>query len=265
MKTITENFCSLFILIFLLLSCQKETDLSDCEILNGNARLKRILQYDSIGATVPLRILEQYEYDELDRISRVSVPKAIDTNLDSNLYSYDLYEYNSTNQLIKKANYNANIYSPTGYVNLRNHIYTYSNEGKLTKETIEYPLIGSFSYLLYFYSKDRLAKTEEYTMDTDELESYIEYEYDKCGRLIKETMVSVSYPDFIYYTEHSYLNGLNVRSDVYAGKSAAIVDHITEMLKTYDMGNNLIINEINELQSFSTQPSRVIRYEYYDE
>jgi hypothetical protein len=265
MKIKTEIFDSFLILVLLLISCQKETDLSDCEILNGNAKLKRISVYDTISATVPLRILEQYEYDELDRIFRVSVPKSIDANLDSSLYSYDLYEYNSDNQLIKKSNYNANIYSPTGYVNLRNHIYTYSNEGKLTKEYIEYPLIGSFSYLLYFYSKDKLAKTEAYTMDTDELESYIEYEYDHCGRLIKETTVFISDTDFIYYTKHNYQNGLNFRSDVYAGQSAAIVDHIREMVKTYDTENNLIINEINELQSYSTQPSRVIRYEYYAE
>ena len=265
MKTITEKIFSFFILVFLLFSCQKETDPSECELLHGNAKLKRILEYQSIGDTVPVRILEKYEYDEFDRISRVSVPKAIDTNVDSSLYSYDLYEYNSANQLIKKANYNANLYSPTGYVNLRNHIYTYSNEGKLTKETIEYPLIGSFSYLLYFYSKNRLAKTEAYTMDTDELESYIECEYDKCGWLMKETTVFMPDTDFIYYTEHSYQNGLNFKSDVYAGRSASIVDHIREMVKTYDTGNNLIINEINELQSFSTQPSRVIRYEYYDE
>jgi hypothetical protein len=265
MKAKIEILGSIGILVLLMFSCHKETDLSDCEILNGNAKLQRVLEYDTMNTTVPLRILEQYEYDELGRISRVSVPKAIDTNLDSSLYSYDLYEYNSDNQLIKKANYNANIYSLTGYVNLRNHIYSYSDEGKVNKEYIEYPLIGSYSYLLFFYAKNKLAKTETYKMDTDELESYIEYEYDKCGRLIKETEVYMSDTDFVYYTNHSYQNGLNFRSEVYAGKSAAVVDRIREMIKTYDMGNNLIINEIKELQPYSTQPSRVIRYEYYTE
>jgi hypothetical protein len=249
----------------LTIACQKETDLSDCEILHGNVKLKRVLEYTTITDTVPSRILEQYEYDDLDRISRVSVPKAIDTNLDSSLYSYDLYEYNSANHLVKKANYNANIYSPTGYVNLRNHLYTYSEKGKLTEEYIEYPLIGSSCYLLYFYSKDRLSKVETYAMDTDEVESYIEYTHDRCGRVIKEATVFMSDPDFMYYTEHSYQDGLNTRSDVYAGRSASLIDHIREMIKTYDAGNNLIVDEINELQSFSTQASRVLRYEYYDE
>ena len=265
MKTIIKIVGLISSLGLLMFSCQKQTDLSDCELLIGNAKLKRVLEYDKISSTVPLRILEQYEYDEFGRISKFSFPVAIDTNIDNRLYYYELYEYNPANQLIRKERYNANIYSPTGYNNQINYIYSYSSEGKVIKEYVEYPLIGSYSYSLYFYSMDKLIKIEKYKVDTDELESYIEYEYDKCGRLTKENTIFISDPAFIYYTEHSYQNGLNFKSDVFAGRSAANIDHIREMLKTYDIGNNLIIDEINELQEFSTQPSRVIRYEYYDE
>jgi hypothetical protein len=260
----TKFIVSIGILIMPIFGCNKDTDLSDCGQLYGNAKLKRVLEFSSIGSSVPLRILEQYEYDELGRISKFSLPMGIDTNIDNRVYYYDLYEYNSVSQLIRKARYNANVYSPSGYYNQSNFIYTYSSDGKVTKEYIEYPLIGSFSYSLYLYSKDKLVKIEKYKMDTDELESYLEYEYDKCGRLAKENIVNMSYTEFIYFTKHSYQNGLNFKSDDYAGRSASNIEHIREMLKTYDTENNLILNEINELQEFSTQPSRVIRYEYYD-
>jgi hypothetical protein len=264
MKTIINITASISILVLLIIGCKKEAVLSDCKLLSGNLKVRRILEFDTINLTVPLKILEQYEYDEFGRISRVSVPKAIDTTIDNRLYSFNLYEYNSASQISKIVTYNANIYSPTGFINLRNQIYLYSGNGKLIKETIEYPQTGSFAYSKYLYSMSKLTKFEKYKMDTDELESYTEYKYDKCGRLIKENQVFLSDNTFIYFTEHNYLNGLNFRSDVYAGRSASAIGHIREMLKTYDTGNNLISNKINELEEYSTQPSRIIRYEYYD-
>jgi hypothetical protein len=234
-------------------------------LLYGDLKLKRVLEYETDSSTAPVRILEQYEYDEFGRISMFSLPMALDTSIDNRFYYYDLYMYNSDNQLTRIERYNANIYSPTGYNNQRNSVYYYSSEGKLIKEYIEYPLISSFSYSLYFYSADKLIKIEKYAMGTDDLESYIEYEYDHCGWLIKENTVFTSDNEFIYFTEHIYENGLNVKSDVYAGRSASNIDHIREILKTYDMGNNLILKEINELEVFSTQPSRVLKYEYYPE
>ena len=265
MNTNTMKLVSIGILILLLFGCQKDTDLSDYGPQYGNAKLKRVLEYESISSSVPLRILEQYEYDEFGRISKFLFPMAIDTNIDNGVFYYDLYQYNTKGQLTVKERHHSNIYSPTGYVNISNFIYTYSIDGKVTKEHIEYPLIDSFSYSLYYYSKDVLAKIEKYKMDTDEVESYIEYEYDKYGELTKENRVLMSNIAFKYFTEHSYQSGLNVKSDEYAGRSASNIEHIREMLKTYDVENNLIINEINELEEFSTQPSRVIRYEYYDE
>ena len=265
MKKAIEITVTIFMMVLVNLGCQKDTELCHCELLTGSALLYRVLVYDSVDASEPSRVLEQYDYDESGRISRFLLPMAVDTNIDNRLYYYELYAYNSSNQLISKSRFNANVYSPTGYENLMNFTYSYADDGKLTREYIEYPVIGSFSYSLYYYAKDKLSKMERYVMDTDELESYIEYTYDYCGRLIKENTVFMADPVFIYYTEHSYLNGLNDRSDVYAGRDESNIEHIREMFKTYDLENNLIINEITELEEFSTQPSRALRYEYYTE
>lgn len=265
MKKKSEILCSIGILILIVFSCEKETDVSDCELLDGNAKLRRVLVYDSIGSAVPSQVLEQYEYDEFGRISRFSFPIAIDTNIDNRVYYYIDYKYNSINQLIEKVRYHANIYSPTGYLILAKYYYTYSHEGKLIKEYIEYPVINSFSYSLYYYFMDKLILVQYYETGTDELESYTKYDYDKCGRLIKESEIHMVNTSQILVTEHKYQNGQNYRSDVYVREVDSYDTHLREMLKTYDADNNLIINEINELDEYTYQVSRVLRYEYYEE
>jgi len=265
MKKKSIILCSFGILVLLVFCCEKETDFTECELLNGNAKLKRVLVYDSISSTVPANVIEQYEYDEFGRISRFSFPMAIDTNIDNRVYYYIDYKYNSVNQLIEKTRYHTNIYSPTGYLILAKFYYTYSHEGKLIKEYIEYPVISSFSYSLYYYFMDKLIIVENYEMGTDELESYTKYDYDKCGRLIKESVTYMVNTLQILVTEHKYQNGHNYRSDVYVREVDSYNTHLREMLKTYDYDNNLIINEINELSEYSSQPSRVLKYEYYDE
>ncbi|MBN1791564.1 MAG: hypothetical protein JW830_13770 [Bacteroidales bacterium] len=265
MKKKSEILCSIGILVLFVFCCEKETDFSECELLTGNAKLKRVLVYDSIGSTVPSKVLEQYEYDEFGRISRFSFPMAVDTNIDNRVYYYITYKYNSINQLIEKVRYHANIYSPTGFVILAKYFYTYSHEGKLIKEYIEYPEISSFSYSIYYYFMDKLIMVQNYEMGTDELESYTRYDYDKCGRLTKESEVHMVNTLQIFFTEHKYQNGHNYRSDAYVREDDSDNTHLREMLKTYDDDNNLIINEIIELDEYSAQPSRVLKYEYYPE
>jgi spermidine synthase len=102
-------------------------------------------------------------------------------------------------------------------------------------------------------------------MGTDELESYTKYDYDKCARLIKESDVYMVNTSQIFVTEHKYQNGHNNLSDVYVREVESNNIHLRELLKTYDDDNNLIIVEINELEEYSTQPSRVLKYEYYNE
>ncbi len=247
-------------LIFILFSsCQEENDFSDYKIYQGNAKLKSVLLFATIDSENPISIVEEYEYDAEDRISMVSSPMYQDGKIAGTIH-YDLYEYNSNGQLVKIENYNANINSPTGIINLKNYIYTYSRDGKMEKEYIEYPQ-GSFEYSLYIYNNDRLVRIEKYG-NTDMLESYVVNEYDNLGKLIKE--ISYAYDNQPYSnTQHFYSKGLITKSDVYAGKD--MEQHIREILKTYDENNNLIILESNELSLFSCVMSYIFKYEYYKE
>ena len=43
------------------------------------------------------------------------------------------------------------------------------------------------------------------------------------------------------------------------------MEHMREIIKTYDDNNNLIILESNELYMLSSAMSCVLRYEYYEE
>lgn len=252
-------------LIFILIyGCQKENDFfentTNHTITNQkDAKLKQVLLYASIENDVPISILEEYEYDDEGRISKVSSPMYEDGEIVGTI-KYDLYNYNSEGQLIKIEHFNANINSPTGFINLRNHIYTYSDDGKKEKEYIEYPVIGSSEYLLYKYDKGNLAKIEKYGIDGN-LEKYIINEYDNSGNLIKETSFHEDNNPFSY-TQHAYKNGLNMQSNVYAGDD--MQEHLREIIRTYDENNNLVILESNELSLFSSVMSYVLKYEYFD-
>jgi len=260
MKPIRILFGLFSLAVILFCSCQKENDSFDNTINENGARLKRILQYSSIDSKDPISIVAEYEYDKENRISKVSTPMYKNGEIAGTI-KYDLYTYNSQGQLIMIENFNANINSPTGFINLMNYIYTYSDKGKKEKEKIEYPQIGSFEYSLYKYDGDKLTKIEKYD-DSDKLESYIINDYDHSGNLIKETFFGKD-NQAISYTKHTYKNGLNVRSDVFAGKD--IKEHVREILRTYDENKNLIILESNELTLYSSMMSYVLRYEYFEE
>jgi hypothetical protein len=248
----------LFSLIFIIISSCKN-DSVDTAANPKNAKLKRILGYSSIHSDKPFTIVEEYEYDKENRVSKVSSPAYQDGKI-TGIIKYDLYEYNSKGQLEKIANYNANINSPTGFMNLINYSFTYSSDGKKVKQTFEYPQIGSSEYLLYKYIDDRLVKIEKYG-NTNQLESYVVNEYDNSGNLVKET--SYGKDNLPYsYTRHLYENGQNIQSDVYAEKNMV---HMREIFRTYDKNNNLIVLESNELSLFSSSMSYVLKYEYFTE
>ncbi len=253
---------SLFFTLFS--SCQKEDDFTAENIrlekqYPFNAKLERVLQFSNIDSEQPISIVAEYEYNEEDRISKVSSPMYQDGEIVGTL-KYDLYEYNSIGQLKTITNYHANSNSPTGFINLKNYIYTYSDDGKKEREYIEYPQINSFEYSLFKYDNDRLARIEKYG-NTNELESYIVNEYGGSGQIIKETSYANDNHPYSY-TEHIYSEGLNIKSNVYAGPT---MECIRERLKTYDENHNLIILEINELSLYSCTMSYVLRYEYFDE
>lgn len=248
----------LFCLIFIITSSCKNENI-ECITNPKNAKLKSILIYSSIHSDKPIGIMEEYEYDEKNRVSKVSSPAYQDGKI-VGMIKYDLYEYNSKEQLEKITNYNANINSPTGFINLTNYCFTYSNDGKKEKQYIEYPQIGSFEYLLYKYSNDRLVKIEKYG-NTNQLESYVVNEYNNSGSLVKEISYGKDNQQYSY-TRHLYENGQNVQSDVFAGKN---MEHVREIFRIYDGNNNLIILESNELSLVSSSMSYVYKYEYFNE
>ncbi len=245
----------IFSLIFILNSnCQKENNLIENPTFPNNAKLKRILVYSTIESTEAISIDKEYEYDDKGRISRINSPIYENGEI-TGLYSYDLYNYNSNEQLVKIENYHASTNSPTGFINLKNYVYSYSDDGKIEKIEV------SNNYSLYKYENNILTRIEEYG-SSDELERYTVYEYDNSGNLIKETAYDPDNQPYSY-TKYSYENGLNIQSDIFGGEDMKI--HIREIFNTYDENNNLIIKESNELLSYSSALSYVLRYEYFEE
>ena len=255
MKATLSLFGIFILLSFLSSSCQK--DQSDSNLNQGNAKIKQILLYSKIESEEPIGIVEEYEYDEKGRISKTSTPM-YDNGVIVGTIKYNLYEYNSSDQLVKINNFNANLNSPTGYINLQNFIYSYSTDGKKVKESIE-NLNGVISeYSVYEYKDDQLVKIKKYSNNT--LESYSENQYDKSGRLIKESLFS-SDSQGISYTIHTYSGFLQVKSDLFIYKNDI---QYRSIKRTFDNNNNLITLESNELALYSNSLSCVLRYKYYE-
>jgi hypothetical protein len=250
--TLVGFFCFLFLLYS---GCRK--DLPDVNSYQGNARLHQILLYSDIDSEEPIGIIEEYEYDADGRIIKTSTPM-YDNGVITGTIKYNLYDYNSSGQLIKISNFNANINSPTGFINLQNFIYSYSADGKKIKESIQ-NMNGVISqYSEYEYKNDQLVKIKKYSNNT--LESYIENQYDKSGRLVKESL-NASDGKCISYTIHAYSGFKQVQSDLYVYQNDI---HYRTIRRTFDNNNNLITLESTELSLYSSMMSFVFRYKYFE-
>jgi hypothetical protein len=245
-------FC---LLIVLFSGCQKDHIQPDGGKVN--ARLKQIQLFASKDSEVPISIVEEYEYDEEGRISRTSSPM-YENGIVTGTIKYNLYEYNPIGQLVKISNFNANRNSPTGFINLTNHIYSYSADGKKIKETIEDPNGSVIEYLLYEYEDNRPVIIKKYSHDN--LESYIENQYDTEDRLVKELYFTAD-GKCISYTINKYIWILQVSSDIYLFENNI---HYRSVKRTYDEYNNLITLESEELSLVSSMMSFVFRYKYFD-
>ena len=241
------------LIILNLVSCQKYEDLTP---VPGDAKVKRILLYFSLDSDSPTSIVKEFEYDENGKISRTSSPMYQDGKIIGTI-SYDLYYYNISGQLIKKENFNANLNSPTGFLDLINHNYSYSEDGKLIKETIEYPQ-GSLSESILIEYKHDQQSIIKYFNNRNQLETYVSNQYDKSDRLIKETRYAWD-DRIISTTIHSYQGLLLLKSDVFQGDT-----HMREIKRTYDSNNNLLILESKELVGYSSALSYFHKYEYLD-
>lgn len=236
--------------LFLLMTFGCSEDLAPVTY-ETNAKLKRTLMYSSAKDITPIAIVDEYEYDDRKRISKVSSPSYHNGNI-TGTAKYNLYEYNSAGQIERISNFNANINSPTGYINLANYSYTYNQNGLKAKQLIEYPQINGSEHTLYIYDGAKLVKAERYSK---QLEDYITYEY-KENKLVKEVLHSAK-GESLTITKHSYTNGLNSKTEIYRGN-----EKIREINKTYDSNYNLIMIESKELTVYSSAISYVMRYEY---
>lgn len=240
------------IIILSLFACQKE----DLTPTPGNGNVKRILLFFSLDSDSPNSIVKEFEYDENGRISKTSSPMYQDGNIVGTI-SYDLYFYNNDNQLVKKENFNANLNSPTGFINLVNHYYSYSSAGKVTTETLEYPQPGYSESIVNEY-KNGLLSTTKFFNNKNQLETYIINQYDKSDRLVKEIKYA-SDDKVISTTIHSYQGLLLIKSDIFQGET-----YIREIKRSYDSNNNLSILESNELVGYSSASSYILKYEYFE-
>ncbi len=252
---------ALIILLLIASACEKKEDTPSCSYPK-NAKLKRIVLCQSDHSDCPTKecddiawIEEEYEYDSKGRIEKVMFhPKYVDDIL-SEVGEYDLYEYDSKNQLIKIEHY---ITYRDEYALGWNYIYTYSDDGKKTKEYIDHFSVG-FEYTLYKYTNDRLTRIEKYELNSDEIEYYILNEYDDSGNLIKETFYDKD--DIpIKYTQHIYENDVNIESYEYIW---GYTEPSNKFIKTYDENDNLVL-----LESFygpgSSKFNKKLKFEYYN-
>jgi hypothetical protein len=248
MKKLFTNL--LFALILVLSGCEKEQSYSG----QPNARLKQEFLYN-IDSQTMIGIVKEYEYNDEGKIIMTSTPMYENGSITGTI-SYNKYDYDSSGHLEKITNYNANINSPSGFINLSNLIYEYSGELK-TKESVEYPASGIKEYTSYEYIGGRLTISKKFS--NNKLENFTNYLYDNSGRLTKEFLYA-SDGQCLNYTIHIYSGSLQVKSDFYTFPDNVLYRSIA---RTFDEGNNLINLESKEMVPSSSQMSFVMKYIYY--
>lgn len=236
-------------------ACQKDQSGSDINPVIG--KLKQILLYQSINSDTPIGIVEEYEYNEEGKITKTSSPM-YNNGIVVGTISYDLYEYNAFGQLARIRNYNSDLSSPSGYINLYNKTFTYFADGKTATKTIEYQSGVTSELSLYDYKNDQLVKVSMF--ENGNMDSYTVNEYDGSGKLIKESLYAAD-GQCISYTLHNYSGSLLIRSDLYTFQTNSLYRTIN---RTYDANGNLIMLESKELFAYSDMMSFVYKYKYYE-
>ena len=254
-------------------SCEKP-EMDDNDILYAKgSKLKQISYVESVNSKETGSIITQYEYDKQGRINKVSQPMYENgTPMFKNgtivgLYSYSDYVYNSKGLLEKIINYHSNINA--GFLNLKTYTYSYDNNGRKQKEVIEYPQMpqNQVDSTVYIYVNNRLVRENKYEDGyfgsehwRSVLVTYIKYEYDNQGKLVKETNYSGTDNTPIQNSVHSYQNGLIIKTEIFNLNND---QKIREIRRHYDTNDNLIYLESEELSMYSSAMSYVTKYEYY--
>lgn len=256
-------------------SCEKsEIDDNKISYAKGS-KLKHISYVESVDSKETGMIITQYEYDEQGRKSKESQPMyengtpIFENGTIVGLFSYSDYVYNSEG-LLEKIIYNhSNTNSITGFLNLRTHTYSYDNNEKKQKEVIEYPQMtqNRVDSTIYFYDNNRLIREDKYEDGyfgsepwRSVLVTYIEFEYDNQGKLVKETNYSGTDNTPIQFSLHSYQSGLIVKTEIFNINGN---QKIREIRHHYDSNDNLIYLESEELSMYSSAMSYITKYDYY--
>ena len=256
-------------------SCDKP-EMDDNKILYAKgSKLKQISYVESVDSKETGMIITQYEYDEQGRISKESQPMykngtpMVENGTIVGLLSYSDYIYNSEG-LLEKIIYNhSNTNSKTGFLNLITYTYSYDNNKKKQKEVIEYPQMtqNRIDSTLYFYVNNQLIREDKYEDGyfgsepwRSVLVTQIKYEYDNQGKLVRVTNYSGMDNTPTQFSVNSYQKGLNVKTEIFNINNN---QKIREIRRYYDVNDNLIYLESEELSMYSSAMSYVTKYEYY--
>jgi len=283
MNTKNLNFAMIFVFYLFLFSCEKNEKDKDFEINDyrvqdilypKGSKLKHISYVESVKSKKDGIITTQYEYDEEGRISKVSQPMYEDgTSIFENgtivgLYGYSDYVYNDKGLLEKIIYYHSNIYE--GFINLETSTYDYDKNGNKRKEVIIYPRAAPFrtDSTLYYYENNRLKREDKYKDGyfgnepwRSELITYIMYEYNSHGQLVKEIFYSPKDKKPYQTVVHNYQNGVNIKTEFF--NNSFQNDKMREIRRYYDKNDNLIYLESQELSMYSSTMSYITKYEYY--
>jgi len=233
---ILQIIAMMFVLPFLLVSCGK-SEMDDNSVIHDfrvqntvyakGSKLKNISHVESVKSKIGGIILNQYEYDEQGRVTKVSQPMykegtpVFENGTIVGLVSYSDYVYNNEGLLEKIIYYHHNVYE--GLLNSETRIYSYDKNGNKIKEAIEYPRTNRTDSILYFYGNNRLVREDKYdngifyqgeTAYTG-LRDYIEYEYDHQGNLVKKTNYSGIDNTASYSSRYEYDHQANLVKESY--------------------------------------------------
>lgn len=216
----------------------------------------------SSGETAgPLYLNEVYEYDKDGRIIKVSRP-TYNNNEIGHTGWYNEYTYNEKGQLVKIAYWVYN--RDETFHNLTITAITYNDRGLKVEEVVGSPDGLATDKKTFEYDKGLLSRQNVYD-HSGALLNYTKYEYDKEGRLSKETVYGPKSDKPHQYSLYSYENGLNTQVDVYRSvnlqKEYELLRRIT---KEYDKNNNLVRLSSKEIWMASSMSSYVLFYEYAD-
>ena len=250
-----NNLLILLILnIFIFSGCQNTNDMDDWErethfitdfLYSKNAKLKQVSGKSENGWF----IYDYYEYDDSERISKVSHHN-----------SYSLYVYNDKN-LLDKIIYHDNYLD----LSVMTYIYSYDNDGHKLKVVMEYrPLdqaLNQTDSTLYFYENNHLKRENNYD-GRGNVMNYIEYEYDNQGKLVEETYYLGKDNTIYQISKHVWQNGVDIKTEIFSIYLSEEYK-IREIRRFYDKNENLIYLKSEELSPFSSVGSGVTKYEYY--